>query len=198
MGSYISIGFVFNELNFEQIKNKLRKLVNLLIANNGQLKEMKFSKDIEGMDWVEYSFKNNILTIDLIESLAINYFGELKITSDFLKIGNLNIIVNVEKEKSYFGFLLEISEAELLKTHNSEEIKFITDKVIDFMIDAHDILDYAYAFCDNEAEIEYSPQEIVSFDRDVYSIIIFYSSKKQKEYYIKKSKWNIDGLTSRE
>lgn len=198
MGSYISIGFVYDKLDLGQVKVELEKLTTYLITELDSIKNMKFSKDMDGEEWVEYSSFNNYQISDLCSLLAEHYFGQLNLECNLFELDNLEVTIRVEKEQDYYGFLLDMSETELIKTGDLEEIDDITEKIINFVTDLHKALIYDYAFCDNEAEIQHSPREFKELKNAVYSIVVIPTFEKQeKSFNVIKSNWHIDGLTIR-
>ena len=198
MGSYISIGLVYDKSDLERVKNELERLSTYLTTEFGSVKSMKVCKDTYGEEWIEYnSFENHQIS-DLCDLLAKYYYGQLSLKCNILGFDNLEVTIRIEKEEDYFGFLLDVSEAELIKTGGLEELNSITEKIICFITDLHKVLVFDYAFCDNEAEIQYSPTEFKELKNDVYSIVILPTSeKKEKPYDIIKSNWHINGLTIR-
>ena len=162
---------------------------------------MKISKDIDGEEWIEYDSLVGIKTDDICNILAENYYGQVEIKSNLLRHKNLMITIRVEKEENeeYFGFLLDISEEALIKTNSVSEMNNITDEIEEFIQEFYKHSPYEYAFCDNEAEIQYSPIEFKKIKKSIYSIVAipFLESNSSKVNIIR-SNWNIDGLTSRE
>ncbi|ODM24753.1 hypothetical protein A7W90_00130 [Clostridium sp. Bc-iso-3] len=200
MGSNISIGFVYTGIAQEQIKNELNNIFSYLLSHNTRMVKMKVSKDIDGEEWIEYDMLDTHKKDDVISLLAEYYFGQIEVYSNLIGCNNLKLIIRIEKEpdKDYFGFLLDISEAQLLKNNSIDEIKKVTDNIVSFMTDIYGYSGYDYAICDNEAEIEYSPEEYMNIQDDIYSIsIIPNRNNESTEFNIIKSSWNIDGLTSR-
>jgi len=198
MGSYISIGFVYDKVDLKQIKFELENLTTCLITALDNVRNMKLSKDMDGEEWIEYSSFKNYPISDLCSLLAEHYFGQLNLKCNLFGLENLEVTIRVEKEKDYFGFLLDIIETELIKTGSIEEINSITEKIINFITDLYKALAYDYAFCDNEAEIEYSPKEFKGLKDSVYSIAVMpLLGKQEKSFNVIKSNWHIDGLTIR-
>ena len=150
--------------------------------------------DIDGEEWIEErEVKEHQLGM-----LTQYFYGQLNLTSSFIKDKSLNITIHIEKEPSYFGFLLDVSEADIISTDGIKEIEDITDIILNFIIDIHNVSAYDYAFCDNEVSIEYSPEEFASIKNNIYSIAVIASNIQQLgKLDVKKSDWNIDGLTKR-
>lgn len=200
MGSNISIGLIYERLTKERIEKELDNIVKYLLAYDTRMKKLKVSKDIDGEEWIESDSLNTFQKDSILTMLADNYYGQLEVSGNLLDCNSLVITIRVEKEaeEDYFGFLLDISEEELIKTNSIDEINKITERIIDFMIDIHSYSGYDYAFCENEAEIQYSPKEFRNFEEGIYSVsIIPIKSNDPMGFNIIKSSWNIDGLTSR-
>ncbi len=198
MGSYISIGLVYDKLDLERVKIELENLTAYLITELGSVKRVKVSKDVDGEEWIEYNTLENYQISEMCGLLSKHFYGQLSLMCNYLGLDNFEVTIRIEKEEDYFGFLLDVREAELIKTGCLEEINSITEKIITFIKDLRNVLVYDYAFCDNEAEIKYSPREFGELKNDVYSIVIIPSfTEKEKSYNIIKSNWNIDGLTIR-
>lgn len=197
MGSYIGIGFVYNIIE-DGLEKELRNLVNYLIRREGSIESIKFSKDEDGNEWVEERLKNNIDIEEFYSLLANGYFGQLHAVCNILNIQKLNVYIRIDKvDKNYFGLLLDISEEELIEESSVENINKVTDRIIGLLNDLYEVSGFNYAFCDNEAEIQYSPIEFQSIDEKVYSIVALPTTGEGKKLLIIKSGWHIDGLTTR-
>ncbi len=195
MGSYIGIGLIYDDIPRDRLEGELRNVVNYLISYDGSINSIKFSKDENGNEWVEDSLNNKSVE-DFYSSLCKGYFGQLHMICNILGIQKLNVCIRVEKAKNYFGLLLDISEEELIGVSSSENINRITNKIIEFLHELYEASVFEYAFCDNEAEIQYSPIEFQSLSEKVYSIVALPDEDK-KNLKIIKSSWHIDGLTTR-
>lgn len=195
MGSYIGIGLVYNDIQGDRLEKELKNVINYLISHDGNINSIKYSKDDDGNEWVEDSLDNKCVD-DFYSSLCNGYFGELHIFSNILNVQKLNVYLRVEKAKKYFGLLLDISEEELIGVNSSENINRITDKIIEFLNELYKSSVFEYAICDNEVEIQYSPEEFKSISEAVYSIVAL-PEKNRESLKIIKSSWHIDGLTTR-
>jgi hypothetical protein len=195
MGSYIGVGLIYNGISGDRVEKELKNVVNCLISHDGKINKVKFSKDWDGNEWVEDILDNKCIN-DFYSSLCNGYFGELHIICNILNVHKLNVCLRVKKEKKYFGLLLDIDEEELIGVHSSENIDKITDKVIEFLNELYKTSVFEYAICDNEVEIQYSPEEFQSISEAVYSIAAL-PEKNRKSLKIIKSSWHIDGLTIR-
>jgi hypothetical protein len=193
MGSYISIGFVFRRNLEEKIDINFKKLVNFLVQKSGKLNSIKVSKDMDGEEWIEVNVLNDDSRLDLLTEF---FYGQLNLSSNIIDGKSLEIIIHIENKPNYYGFLLDIQEADLIKTNSIEELDYISDKLIKLMVDFYGVSGYDYAFCDHEANIEYSPNEFLMLEKNIYSITIITNHCKNN-LEIRKSNWHIDGLTKR-
>lgn len=197
MGSYIGIGLVYN-ISENRLEKELRSLVNYLICREGSIESIRFSKDEDGNEWVEERLKNNIDIEELYLPLVNGYFGQLHIVCNILNMQKLNVYLRIDKvDKNYFGLLLDISEEELIGKSSIENINKVTDRIVRLLKELYEFSSFNYAFCDNEAEIQYSPIEFQSLNEKVYSIAALPTTEDRKKLKIIKSGWHIDGLTTR-
>ena len=132
-------------------------------------------------------------------ALAKSFFGQVHIVCNFLGLNDLDAVIRIEKENDHFGFLLDIVDTELLEPNHSENIEAVTAKIVEFMTDVYRFSKYNYAFCDHEAEIQYTPEKFKEIQTDKYSIVVAPSTDGQGRTLLNvmKSNWNIDGLTVR-
>lgn len=202
MGSFISIGFIYEGCSIQTIKKEIEKLVNYISSIGGSLKKMKVSKDVDGEEWLEYDSLINLQLDSIYTILAENYYAQLEVNSNLFEHKNLVITIRIEKDEDndYFGFLLDMNEKEIIKGNSVNEINNITERIIDFIIKFYNYSNYNYAICDNEAEIEYSPKDFYKIESSIYSITVipvFDCKSNSNKFNVIKSNWNIDGLTSR-
>ena len=95
------------------------------------------------------------------------------------------------------GFLFEIPEEELLnEDYSSEHFNKLTNSIASRIIELWDDMGFNYAFCDNEADIEYQLSEIEQSEEPIYSMLLVKDNRNHP--IIKLSSWCIDGLTQRE
>ncbi|PKM51853.1 MAG: hypothetical protein CVV02_04385 [Firmicutes bacterium HGW-Firmicutes-7] len=198
MGSYIGMGLVYNGIPENGLESELKNVVNFLISHNGSINNIKFSKDRHGNEWTE-TIIDNKENENFYSYLSNGYFGQLHLICNILSIQKLNVYIRIEKNKNFFGLLLDISEEELIGTASIEDIGKITDNIIEFLNELYGFTVFAYAFCDNEAEIQYSPIEFQSqsLNEDIYSIVAIPDLENKNKLKIIKSNWHIDGLTTR-
>jgi len=197
MGSYIGIGLVYNIDLQNRIELELKNIANYLVSHEGRITNFKYSKDEEGIEWVEKSFISNLEIERIYNKISNNYFGEIEVEVSILSIEKLKIRIAVRKvDNYYFGILLDILEEELIGVGSKKKLNTITNNIVLLLEELYVVSNYDYAFCDNEAEIQYSPHEFQSLNKKVYSIVAL-PIREEKKVRIEKSNWNIDGLTDR-
>jgi hypothetical protein len=208
MGSYISIGLTYGIEKFEdlvydnptldRVIQELRNLIEYFMNHNGAIKEIKYSEDIDGENWIEINPSSFFSCRNCYKNFCSGYFGEIILHSDVLISKGLDCIVRLYKENDFFGFLLDLQEEDILisKSYSIEEIDYMTKELISIMINLYSYSKYDYAFCDHEANFKHSPQNIEIIKEYVYSIVII--PRFDNNFTIIKSDWNIDGHTARE
>lgn len=192
MGSKITIGYVFGIENKKVMALYLEELVNIL-SEEGLIIDFKFSLDDEGNEWKECVVKKNKMESSAYELLTKYYYGTVKLISNIVNLRSKEIAVTVEQTSEYFGFLIDLDEEDLNQDFNLEEIE---SSIINFVAKSYGLLKFDYAFCDHEAEIEYSPKEITKVEEEIYSLL-FIPSVMKDEVEVKRSSWYLDGLTRR-
>ncbi|AKB28469.1 hypothetical protein MSSIT_1750 [Methanosarcina siciliae T4/M] len=208
MGSYISIGLtygivqrfanlVYDDITNNKIEKELKKLIEYFLDFDGIIKNIKYSEDLEGEHWKEVNSPSPFFPRDCYKSFSRGFYGEVAVHADILKSGGVDLIMRLEKQFEFFGFLLDIKEEDLLETHSKEEIGYMTEELIDTMMSIYKYSKYDYTFCDQEAEFKYSLSSLKKLKEDVYSIVIIPDSDNNS-FTVIKSDWNIDGLTGRE
>ena len=190
MGSRISIGLVYECNNMIE---SLEKLIKLLISDNGYIKGFKVSKDEEGNKWIENFDTTTSISDEVYSCLTLGFYGQINLVSDIINLKHKDIVLNIERHSDYYGFLIDIEESSLI---DEDSIIDIATSIINLISDNFMNLRYDYAFCDNEAEIEYSLQEILSNNNDIYCLL-FIPNFVENKIEVKKSNWLLDGLTKR-
>jgi hypothetical protein len=199
MGSYITTGLVFSGSDVDVIKSKLKVLIMYLAGGSGCYKFVKASKDADGNDWVELKFEELNDIQEGYRFASEGYFGQIDLTTRLFKSDEISASIRVEKESDYFGLLVDIAEDDLLKSNESEVLNAADELMTKVMCELHNVLKYDYAFCDNEAELQFSPNEFQSLNEDVYSITVMTSNSELENIAnVFKSHWYLNGLTSRE
>ncbi len=191
MSSYVSIGFVFEK--DQNIKSLLSKFLDFLITK-GEFKKIAYSEDENGDKWNEKVI--NDYSAYMVASLMVdNYFGRTNITAAIFNDEQINLDVSIYKfPQGDFGFLIEITLEQLSKHEKKEELEKSTYRIINFCKTLFSMIEYRYAYCDQEVPIEYTWDEFNQLDKCVYSISII---PHNNAIDIKLAAWDIDGLTNR-
>jgi hypothetical protein len=207
MGSYVSIGFVYginkcenfvyDNLIKDTVEQELKKLIDYFLSINGTIKKIEYSEDLEGENWTEINSSSLFYSKDIYQNIVNGYYGEITIHSDILEGRDVDCIIRLEKQKEFFGFLLDIKEEDILRTHSKEEIRYVTEELIATIIRVYQYSNYNYAFCDQEAEFSYAPEEFSELEEIIYSVAVI-PNPNANNFTIIKGNWNIDGLTNRE
>lgn len=198
MGSYITTGLVFSGSDVSIIKRKLKDLIIFLSGRSECYKSVKASKDIDGNDWIE--FKSDELA-DIQEAYRFaseGYMGQIDLQTSLITSNEIHVSVRVEKEEDYFGILVDVAEDDFLKSNDLIVLNAADDLMIKFMSELYVVLEYKYAFCDNEAELQFSPNDIQCLAKEMYSILIIpRNSELNSVTNVFRSNWYLNGLTSR-
>ena len=199
MGSYIGIGIVYNSHLEDSCKRELRQVLNYLNNQEGSIKSIKFSTNVAGNEWIEHSLINSLEIEDFYTPLINGYYGQIHIVCNVFSLQKVNVYLRIERvDNSYFGLLIDIQEKELLTDNSVVSMSDMEEKIVEFITNLYKTSIFEYAFCDNEAEIQYSPEELQLYNNTAYSIVVLPSVKNKGELSIIKSNWHIDGLSTRE
>ncbi|WP_405079901.1 Imm64 family immunity protein [Paenibacillus chitinolyticus] len=190
MGSYINVGLVYSST--EANEAHLKKLIELLIENEGRIENVKFCEDVDGERWVQYDFPHNDPAI--FEKLTRSYYGHIDLFADLVPFKGLNVEIEIEKCEGYSGFLVSFRESEMLPDYSEESLETATETVVKLVAEIYPALQFDYAFCDLEAHIEFSPRE---FKPERYSLA-FWPDLSNGELKVTRSSWHINGLTERQ
>ncbi|WDU84435.1 Imm64 family immunity protein [Caloramator sp. Dgby_cultured_2] len=127
--------------------------------------------------------------------IATKFNAIIVVKSGIFGIKDNIIIIRVYKEINYFGFLIDIDEETIIKKIGINELE---QKICDMIFDIYRVSEFDYAFCDNEAEIEFSPDEFKNLKEKIYSILVLpINGDKRLELKLIKSNWKIDGYSLR-
>lgn len=189
MGSNINVGLVYD--SSRAIGTHLENLIELLNENRGHIVYVKFCEDSDGERWIQQNSPNIDTTI--LEKLTQSYYGQINLLIDLFQLKDLNVEIKIEKSEEFFGLLLSFREDDILSDYLKESLDTITDRILKFVAEIYPILQFDYAFCDHEAEIEFSPKE---FNAERYSLS-FLPDLSTGKLNVLKSNWHINGLTER-
>lgn len=190
MGSYIGIGLIVDNKSCIKEKSAIQRILEYFILRNGKLVNIKFSEDEDGNDWKNIENPN----LDEIDSFLNKYYLNINLICDILDKGNIVINTYYKKlDENIFGLLIDFEEQVFINDYPDERIEEITNGFINLLVDLYMVVKYSYAFCDQEAMIKYTPENIEEA-KSKYSILLIPHYNKME---IIENGWNIDGLTDR-
>lgn len=164
-------------------------LLNSLQKYKCIILRLTYSEDIDGEKWVEMD--NPDIDSEAIGRLSDYYFGEIQVKINAFEKIELSTSIKVEKSEDYFGILLSFQENILLPSYNLEIIEAVTNQITEFVKTIYEDTKFSYAFCDHEAEFQYSTTD---FKPEKYSISYL---PEDGTLRVIKSNWHINGLTER-
>jgi len=195
MGSKISVRLVYNSKK-TNITKELKNVLDFLINKYGMINNVQVSEDKEGKKWIQRVITNNGEISSYYEGLGKYFYGSIGMKVEVFNRAGINIVLRVEKAESYFGFLIDFNESEILSTSSIEELEMTTNEIISLIESLRTVSRFDYGFCDHEAEIEHLlNQELLE---EVYSVVyLSHEISNNGKPKIIRSKWHIDGVTAR-
>lgn len=192
MGAKISLGWVSttNDLN-----NEYTILMNNLKHLGVNIDCVKFSSDNFGVHWNVVDDYRTYSNKDFLSTLKEFHFLEIPISN--FPFGKLTIeaVITLKVTNKYFGYLLEMEEDSIISSYNIKELETAENIIIQYLKFIFKNFNVDYAFSDQEAEIEFSPEEFKHLQRPYYAI----EAKHDHDGKVKitKANWYINGLTER-
>ncbi len=198
MSNNITVGFVFDKINTNTINNKLKLIIKYLSCGTMKYEKIKFCESLEEEKWIEI-ISNKYNNIEkLLYQLSQKNYGEISLYTNAFTNNNILVSVYVLKEKNFFAITIDVEEEKIIYSYESDVLSEVDDRVIFIMQELYEKLEYSYAFCDNEAELLFSPYDMKRLKSDIYSICIIPSdSRKINESNIYISSWYLNGLSKR-
>lgn len=198
MGSRICIGLAYGGSSEIRMAVKLGRLIEYLIASGAHVKRFRVSRDSEGSEWIKRDLSDDQGIESFYEVLVRGYYGEADLAGAVLGYNDIAVTVRVVKGKGYFGFLLDLDEEDLLKSHSQEELDRVTAGIVDWVKGLYPIANFDYAFCDEEAELQYPPEAFRTLGAHKYSVAILPAERGDAgSLSVLMNSWCIDGLTPR-
>ncbi|MDF2699927.1 MAG: hypothetical protein K0Q49_1483 [Haloplasmataceae bacterium] len=185
MGSYISLGFVFQ--NDKEIKDSLKQLLKLLNNKNSPI-IYKVCFDLSEDNWLERKINYNDIIEDDFNNLTNYFYSNIKLNASFLGF-DLLLNITIYKDEDFYGFLIDLFEDYFKISYLDLE-----DSLINFVNDIYSKLKFDYAFGEHDGEIEFSPNEIIQ--QNVNYCLLFLKDNKDS-LQILKGDHLLDGLTTR-
>ncbi|WZU00994.1 Imm64 family immunity protein [Erysipelothrix sp. D19-032] len=191
MSNYLSVGFVYSKMNKEEELNSIMKLIR---EKSWELSSLKYSEDSKGNKWTELN--NNITDFDVSDAFFNKFFSIRSFCKSVDESKTMNFALTYEElSKDNFGFLIQIDASQVYKFGNVESLKKTEIDIIELVECLYKVSKYSYVFSDDEAEIEYTVEQINSETDFKYSILIL--PKDENSVEIKMAPWTLDGLTTR-
>lgn len=184
MGGLINVGLGYN-CGSRSISSELLLLHNGLQKYECLISRLTYSEEIDGESWIE------IDNPETLGELSDYYYVEIQVKINAFERTELSTLIKIEKFEDYFGFLLSFQEDVLLPSYNLEIIDTVTNQITELVNTIYKVTKFNYAFCDHEAEFQFSPAE---FKPEKYSISYLPADGTLR---VEKSNWHINGLTER-
>ena len=183
-GGFINVGMVFDQKH--NLVRSMNSVKDFLSQHGSNFLSVKYSKDIDGENWIEENIEDNVLQ----ESYLTGFYNEFEVSGKFLDT-NKELNLSIIKEDNYFGLLFNIEWEEM---SNQNFITFQT-KVVNYLIEIYRILPYEYSFVGHEIEIEMDPEEFVNAlkGNDSFPVAIIGKNVELDVYY---GSIGIDGFSS--
>lgn len=191
MGSYISVGFGFRNNKLDLKEKMLKYFIESLELNDYSVLIYKICTDMDGKGDIEKKVLFRDLTDEDYEFMTHYDYGNILLLCPFLGISNQMMNITFYKEQTHFGFLIELFDDIFRKNVNYNKQEVL---IIEFIKRCYQEIPFDYAICDNEGQIEFSPDDIDADDLN-YSILIL--PDKDEGLIIKKGEYLIDGKTKR-
>ncbi len=191
MGSYISVGFVFQNDKLSLKTQMIKHIIESLNLNDYSMLIFKGSEDIDGNHWVEKKLMFRNITDEDYQLMTDYFYGNVLMMCTFLEIKNQMINITFYKEKDYFGYLMDLFEDPFRK-----QVTYATleSSLIEYLKAMHEQVPFDYAILENDGEIEFSPDEM-NFEEMNYSVLI--QADEKEGLVVKKGEYLIDGRTKR-
>lgn len=191
MSNCLSVGFIYSKMSKEKELNSILKLISNKLW---KLSSLKYSEDSDGNKWTELD--TNVTNFDVSDAYFNKFFGVCTFCKPVEENKKISFELTYEElSKEDFGFLIQIDASQVYEFGNAESLKRAELGIIELAECLYKVSKYSYIFSDDEAEIEYTAEQM-KFETDFkYSILIF--PKDEDTVEIKLAPWALDGLTSR-
>lgn len=212
-GQYIDIGFVYPFINKERQQAEIDSLIHYIHNWDLTIKKLIACEDPDGEEYIELDSIDQINESTIGKAFLDMYNGMLTIDLKLVFEPISDILVYVEKGEGkldgYYCIFISVKGDQLIRDCNlmgpevyvepiNEYINAITNKIITLMVDFYGYSQYSYAFCDTEAQMECTPDELAQIQNEVYSVVVVLNKNAlETKLEVKKSKWNIDGFSLR-
>lgn len=212
-GQYIDIGFIYPCISKDSQKNEIDNLIRFLQKWDLSVTRLIASKDVDGEEYIELSSISPVDESCISDMLTDMYNGVLTIdiSMDGKQIKSIIVVVYQGEGKidGYYCISMSIpgdqiiNGCDLMGPERYDEpvnsfINSVTNRLILFMTEFYKYSKYSYSFCDSEAMMECTPEELMKQQREVYSVaVVPVVNGNETTLRIYKSAWNIDGFSLR-
>ncbi|MCM3618374.1 Imm64 family immunity protein [Sutcliffiella horikoshii] len=183
-GGYINIATVYSKDN--DIKESLLAFLDYFVGQGSNVLKVRYSKDIDGEDWVEQELLGNHEALDILSYHYITF----EISGKTLDLENSELMVSITQESEYYGFLINMKWDEV----NRYDIEQATEIFIDSFKRFYLKSIYDYALIGHELEVEIPPEEFRQLIRETVIFPIAIVGEDSK-LHIYKGSFGIDGIS---
>lgn len=171
MASYISIAFVYSYDDKNHVADDIHLISTLMKFN------FKFVLNYPENNYENWEIKlfdsfDELLNSDYLHWLESDPMAHIIVqsaTKHPVEIAQISIADTIN---DFYGVLIEIEESILLPKITRSAVSKVMYDISHCFYRLHN-LHFSYAFCDNEVEISYSPNEI-NYMKNPYSILCKY------------------------
>lgn len=193
MGATMNVIFVKSDLS--TLKNNFSSLLNYFLNNSIGFSSLHISNDEEGFNGIDYNNPNQTFLENIMDKSPDFYY--LKLSFNNFPFGNLFIdgLLKIEKhENSYYSFGFEFEEVDILSNYDVDSLESVEKNIINTIEKIGENINWDYAFANQEAEVQFSPEQFEKETNAQYAIEITNSESGLK---ISKSTWYVNGITER-
>lgn len=192
MGAYITTGFVYD---VHVAMNKQAKELLLYIKEQGaHIERIKYNHDEEGEQWTDIIRPDSEQVNRLLSAVDEVFYSEIHFASFQLGGISMPVVLRFEKETDYKGIIWDCEEEAFAQAglQNAAQIEQWIETLVQ---NAARHLTFAYAFADQEAEIEYSPPAFAALEDSPYALT--FVRQTDSHIVIRKNTWRVDGMSAR-
>ncbi|WP_232699979.1 Imm64 family immunity protein [Brevibacillus daliensis] len=194
MGANTSIGLVYDP-NKQNLKSQCSNLINALKTKYDiKVDRIQYSTEKETANWITVDNPDNAALNKFYSEIESIFMVQISLSFKSFKDNAFSTVLRIIREKNVEGFLLDISEEDIIPDYSESLILEAEDFICSMVRHIYKYVNFEYGFCDQEAEIEYSPKDFFNLGYSVYSLEFIPTDLSLK---IKKSDWDITGLNER-
>ena len=195
MSAYIDIGFVYYK-GKEELEKDIILWSNNLYEHCKQISYKTF------VDVGQKNFRFEVNSESELREVFLGVYSGRYIDCELMYTYNslvFNLLFSIEyTEDNQYGIIFSIQDYELFgENMSSDNVNDITKAISLQLDDLCKKYNFKYAYCDCEASIEYSIEEIELIEKNTmskYSIVVINNNHVGR---IMENNWCIDGITTR-